>query len=78
MITNSHDEKTTNIHFSFNSKDSKKSFFTKSEEDMKSKDTLNAAACEENRRKCESEDAEAVQDEAMDNFESRRGRQQQQ
>ena len=36
-------QKANRIHFSFNSKDSKKVFFTGSEEDTKSKDTYNAA-----------------------------------
>ena len=59
-------KKTTRIQISFNSKDSKKFFFTKSEENTKSKDTHNAAAREENTRKSEREEAEAVQGETID------------
>ena len=76
MTTSSHDEKTTKkqesniIRFPFNSKDSKKVFFTRSDEDTKSKDTHKAAACEENKRKREMEKAEAVQDKDTDTSKS--------
>ena len=59
-------QKEKRIHFSFNSKDSKKVSFTGSAEDTKSNDTHNAAAYDENNRKREKEEAEAVQDEATD------------
>ena len=54
------------LQISFNSKDSKKFFFFKSEQNTKSKDTHNAAAREENTRKSERKEAEAVQGETMD------------
>ena len=69
MTASSHDGETTKTnrtHFSFNSNDSKTVFFTGSEEDTKSKDTHNAATCDENKRKREKEKAEAVQDGATD------------
>ena len=73
MTTSSHHgettknkKKTNRIHFSFNSKNSKKVFFSGSEEDTKSKDTHNAATCDENKRKRGREKAEAVQDKATD------------
>ena len=55
MTTSSHDEKqqkqqkTNRIHFSFNIKDSKRVFFTGSEEDKKSENTHKAAACDESK-----------------------------
>ena len=63
-------KKTNRIHISFNSKDSKKVFFTGSKEDTQSKGTRDTAASEENKSKCEKEKAEAVQDKEADTSEA--------
>ena len=63
-MTRNNKNKTNRIHISFNSKDSKKVFFTGSEEDTKSKGTHKAAAGEEN--KIQKGKAEAVQDKDTD------------
>ena len=60
----------TRIHISYNSKDSKKVFFTGSKDDTNSKDTHNAAGCDEIKRKSEKEEAEAVQGETTDTSEA--------
>ena len=59
-------QKTTIIQISFNSKDSKKVFFTGSKDDKRCKDTHNWAACDDIKKKSENEDAKAVQDETTD------------
>ena len=80
VTTSSHEEtyqkkqhKIDRIHISLRSKDSKKVFFTGSKEDMTNKGTRKAATCNKNKKNREHEEAEAVQDKAMDTWKAKGG-----
>ena len=56
------------IQMSFNSKDSKRHFFTKNEECMKNKETHIAAADKNRKRKCGSNEVDEMQERTMVNL----------
>ena len=80
MTTSGHEEKTTKkqqktdrIHISFESKVSKKIFFTGNKEDMTIKGTRKAEACDKNKKNHGNDESEVVPDEAMDKWKAKGG-----